>query len=479
VKAIARAMSTIVSSRAAVTIMLPVVALLAPAAFAVPAQATTIERVVSSGGIEAWLVHEPAVPLIAVDFAFTGGASQDPAGKAGTAYLATATMNDGVGDYDSKTFHAMLERKAIELNFSADRDTVRGSLRTLSENRDEAFEDLRLCLNAARFDASDVELNRAQLLSLLRRDSTSPGDIANRRWWETAFAGQPYSRPVNGTLESVPAITPEDAKAYAHRVLARDNLKIAVVGDIDAETLKVMLDRVFGKLPAKAELTPIANTMPQGLGRRIFVNLDVPQTVIEFGGTGLARNDPDFMAAYIVNHILGGGTFSSRLYQEVREKRGLAYGISSVLLWFDHTAVDIGATATRADRAGETLDLIDTEVRRLATDGPTAAELAKAKAYLNSSFALNLDTSGKIASLMVQLQRDNLGIDYIARRPAMIAGVTLDDTKRVAKRLLDNGMLVTVVGKPEGVASTTAPSGSGRLVPPTLNQTPAMHDDLR
>jgi zinc protease len=184
------------------------------------------------------------------------------------------------------------------------------------------------------------------------------------------------------------------------------------------------------------------------------------------------------MAAYIVNHILGGGTFSSRLYQEVREKRGLAYSVSDALLWFDHTAIVIGSTATRADRSAESLDLIDKEIHRLATDGPTAEELAKAKAYINSSFALNLDTSGKIASLMVQLQRDNLGIDYIARRPAMIANVTLDDTKRVAKRLLDGGMLVTVVGKPEGVASTTPPGSGGRLVPPTLNRTPASRDDL-
>jgi zinc protease len=449
VKAIVRALSRTVPHCAAAALTLSVLS-------AAPASATTIERVVSDGGIEAWLVHETAVPLIAVEFAFTGGGSQDPLGKAGTAYLATATMNDGVGDYDSKVFHAMLERKAIEINFNADRDSIRGSLRTLSENRDEAFEDLRLCLNAARFDASDVELNRAQLVSTLRRDSTSPTAIANRRWWETAYAGHPYGRPVNGTLESVPTITVDDVKTYAHRVLARDHVKIAVVGDIDAATLKVMLDKVFGPLPAKADLTPVANVAPQGLGRRVAVNLDVPQTVIEFGGAGISRNDPDFMAAYVVNHILGGGTFSSRLYREVREKRGLAYGISSSLLWFDHTAVDIGSTATRSDRSAETLDLIDKEIRRLATDGPTADELAKTKAYLNSSFALNLDTSGKIASLLVQLQRDNLGIDYIARRPAMIAGVTLEDTKRVAKRLLDGGMLVTVVGKPEGVASTGA-----------------------
>jgi zinc protease len=434
--------------RAAVALVGPLLA------FAGPASATTIERVVSPSGIEAWLVHEPAVPLIAIDFAFAGGAVQDPAGKGGTAQLVASLLDDGVGDFDSKTFHDRLERKAIELNFSADRETLRGSIRTLTENRDEAFEDLRLSLNAPRFDASDVELNRAQILSNLRRATTSPNDIANRRWWEAAFDGHPYGRPVNGTVESVPTITVDDLKSYTGRVLARDNLKIAIVGDIDVDTAKVMLDRVFGSLPAKAQLAPIAAVAPQGLGRRIVVNLDVPQAVVEFGGAGVARKDPDFMAAYIVNHILGGGSFSSRLYQEVREKRGLAYSVSDSLLWLDHAAVFIGATATRDDRTGETLDLIQKEIHRLAEDGPTAEELAKAKSYLNSSFALNLDTSTKVAALLVQFQLDDLGVDYISRRQQLIAAVTLDDAKRVSKRLLDGGLLVTVVGKPEGVAST-------------------------
>jgi len=456
VNAIARALSKPVSHRIAVAAIAPLLAPFLALALPAPASATTIERVVSASGIEAWLVREPAVPLIAIDFAFDGGAAQDPPGKAGTAYLVSATLNDGVGEFDSKTFHARLERKAIEINFTADRDTLRGTLRTLTENRDEAFDYLRLCLTAARFDSADVELNRAQIMSTLRRDSTSPTDIANRRWWETAFAGHPYGRPITGTLESMPSITIDDLKTYTRQVLARQNVKIAVVGDIDAATVRIMLDRAFGGLPAKPELAAIPVATPSGLGRRIVANLDVPQTVIEFGGTGIARSDPDFFAAYIVNHILGGGTFSSRLYREVREKRGLAYSVSDSLVWYDHTALILGSTATRADRAGETLDVIDKEIRRLAAEGPTAEELAKSKAYLNASFALNLDTSAKIASLMVQLQRDRLGIDYIARRPAMIAAVTLDDARRVAKRLLDGGMLVTVVGKPAGVALTGA-----------------------
>jgi zinc protease len=449
VNAMAPSLSHTVLRRATVAIVALVVS-------AAPALATTIERVISPGGIEAWLVREPAVPLVAVEFAFAGGAAQDPLGKAGTATLVAALLDEGAGDLDSKTFQDRLERKAIELSFHADRDHIRGSLRTLVENRDEAFDYLRLALTAPRFDPADVEINRAQVLSILRRAATSPTDIASLRWWETAFAGHPYGRPVDGSVESVPTITVADLKAYTHRVLARDSLRIAIVGDIDAETVKTMLDRVFGALPAKPDLAPIENAVPQGLGRRVVVSLDVPQSVVDFGGTGISRNDPDFMAAYIVNHILGGGSLSSRLYHEVREKRGLVYSVYDSLVWLDHAAVFLGGTATRAASTGETLDLIEKEIHRLAESGPTAEELAKAKAYLNSSFVLNLDTSSKIASFLVQMQLDDLGIDYVARRPAMIDAVTLADAQRVAKRLLDGGLLVTVVGKPEGLAATTA-----------------------
>jgi zinc protease len=421
-----------------------------------PAFATTIERVVSPGGIEAWLVHEPAVPMIAIDFAFVGGTAQDAPGKGGTATLTASLLDEGAGDIEAKAFHARLERKAIELGFQAERDTLRGTLRTLTANKDEAFDYLRLALTQPRFDPSDVEVIRAQIMSLLRRASTSPTDIANLRWWQVAFADHPYGRPVNGTLESVPTLTVADLRDYTHRVMARGNLKVAVVGDIDAEAVKVMLDRVFGGLPVQPDLKPVANVSPQGLGRRVVVNVDVPQAVVTFGGPGIARKDPDFMAAYIVNHILGGGSFSSRLYQEVREKRGLAYSVYDSLVWLNHSALFLGGTATRADRASETLEVIDREIHRLAVEGPTERELAEAKAYLNGSFVLNLDTSSKIASLLVQLQLDGLGIDYFTRRPEMINAVTLEDTRRVAKRMLDGGMLVTIAGRPEGLVSTSS-----------------------
>ena len=422
-------------------------------ALCVPASATKIERVVSPSGIEFWFVRDATVPLVSIEFAFRGGAVQDPDDKMGLAEMTVSTLDEGAGDLDGTAFHARMERNAIELQIRASREHVRGTLRTLKENQDEAFNLLRLALNEPRFESSAVERIRSQTVSSLQRQSTNPNSISSRAWWASAFPNHPYGRPVSGTLESVARVTPDDMRDYARRVLARDNLKIGVVGDIDGTTAGRLIDQTFGKLPAKAQLKPIPDVKMQGLGGRTVVDLNVPQAVVNFGGPGIARNDPDFMAAYIVNHILGGGSFSSRLYREVREVRGLAYGVNTSLTWFERAAALVGGTATRADATGETIDVIDAEFRRMAADGPTEEELTKAKTYLKGSFALNLDTSTKIASQLVQMQVDNLGIDYIDRRPALIDAVTLDDARRVAKRLLSQGLLVTVVGRPKGVTS--------------------------
>ena len=427
-----------------------------------PAGATAIERVISPGGIEAWLVRQPSVPLVALDFSMTGGAAQDPADKAGVAHLVASTIDEGAGNLDSDAFHQQLEDNAIELSFTANLDHFRGSLRTLAANRDLAFDMLRLSLTQPRFDEEAVERIRAQILTDLRRATTSPGELASEMWWHTAFAGHPYGRPVHGTLESLSRITIADLRGYAHRIFARSRLKIAIVGDIDAATAGLLIDRAFGALPEQPELSPVPAVDPQGLGRRIVVDLDVPQSVITFGGPGVARNDPDFFAAYLVNHILGGGAMSSRLYTEVREKRGLAYGVSTGLVPLAHAQLITGSTATRADRTGDTLEIVDREMKNLSDNGPTEQELEKTKSFLKGSYGLYFDTSTKIAAQLVQMQVDNLGIDYIDRRNGMIDAVTRADAQRVAKRLLESKMLVTVVGRPQGVTSKDlSAAGSG------------------
>jgi zinc protease len=429
-----------------------------------PSQAATrIQHLVSPGGIEAWFVQDATVPLIAMEYAFAGGASQDPSGKAGVGNLVGDLLDEGSGDLDSKTFHERLERRAIQLGFSSSRDHFRGSLRMLKDTKDEAFDLLRMSLTSPHFASEDVERIRSQVISNLQSETTSPSALAGRKFLEIAFGNHPYGRPADGTLESVPTIAVADLRDYVHRVLARDSLRIAVVGDVDPDTLGTLLDRTFGSLPAKSSLTPVPDIEAAKPPQRNFIPLDVPQTVVTFGGPGIRRHDPDFMAAYVVNHILGGGTLSSRLYHEVREKRGLAYSVYESLLWMEHSALFVGNTGTRTDRAGETVDAIKREVRRMAEDGPTQQELDEAKSYLKGSQMLALDTSSKLASALLQYQLDRLPIDYIEKRNAIVDAVTLDQAKAVAKRMWGQGLLTVIVGRaPQAAAQPAA------ATPPTV-----------
>ncbi len=438
-------------TRLIASIAVAAVALLAGAS---SASAMNIEQIVSPSGIKAWLVREQAVPLVALNFAFHGGSSQDDPDRSGTANLVADTLDEGAGELDSKAYHDRLERHAIELRFRVGRDYFRGTLRTLNENRDEAFDLLRLALTSPRFDTEAVERVRGQELAGLRREVSNPRNLASREWWRTAFPDHPYGRESKGSLETVPNITVADLRDYVRRVFARNELTVSIVGDIDAGTAGELIDRAFGVLPAHNDLKPVPDVKPSGIGQRIVVKLDVPQAVVTFGGQGIPRDDPDFMAGYIVNHILGGGSFTSRLYQEVREKRGLAYGVSDNLVWFRRAAVVIGGTATRADRTGDALKVIESVIERMAEHGPTPDELDSAKSYLKGTYALSLDTSTKIAAQLTQIQIDNLGIDYLERRGALIDAVSIEDARRVAKRLYGGGLLVTVAGRPKGITSS-------------------------
>jgi zinc protease len=409
-----------------------------------------------------------------MDFAFRGGSSQDPADKPGLANMVAGLIDEGSGDLDSQAFHSRAESKAIEIGFSATRDLFSGSLRTLVENKDEAFDLMRSALNAPRFDAADVERIKGETYAILRRQTTSPDELASKSWWDTAFAGHPYAHSMRGTLDSVASIAADDLRGYAKNVFARDTLKVGIVGNIDPATAAALVDKVFAGLPAHASLRDVPFAQPKGLGSVVHVNLDVPQSVVMFGGAGIPRKDPDFMAAFLVNHILGGAAMSSRLYKEVREKRGLAYSIFSTLVPLDSAALFMASTATRTEAAGQTLDLVSHEIRRLAEQGPTAEELAKAKSFQTGSFPLRFDTSTKIASQLVLMQVEDLGIDYIDRRNALVEAVTLADVERVAKRLLDGGMLVAMVGRPQpALAKTDVPAagtGTGTGGAPTVLQ---------
>lgn len=410
--------------------------------FAPASQAMEIQRVVSPAGIEAWLVEDYAVPIVAVNFAFSGGSAQDPMEKPGVANMLSGLLDEGAGDIDSKAFQARLDELSIGLSFDAGRDEFYGTLKTLEENKAEAFDLLALAVQKPRFDAEPVERIRAQITVGINEAKKQPESIAGDAMRATAYPGHPYGQPSEGTVESVKAITVDDLRAFRDKTFARDNLKVVVVGAIDAKGVTAMLNQVFGPLPEKAELVAIADVAPKG--GNVEIDMPNPQTVIRFGGPGPARAAPDFMASFVANHILGGGTFSSRLYEEVRERRGLAYSVGTMLLPSRHSAVIAGSTATRADRADETVQLIKGEMARLAKDGPTEEELAKAKSFLIGSYALRFDSSSKIARQLLGIMLEDLGIDYVEKRNSMIEAVTLDDVKRASEKMFTTGTDIVV-----------------------------------
>ena len=413
--------------------------------------ASKVERVVSPGGIEAYLISESSIPFLSLALHFKGGAALDPAGKEGLAYMVSGLLDEGAGDLDSQAFRTELEDRAIRLSFEAQRDAFTGQLKTLSEQRDRAFELLRLALLELRFDPEPVERIRNQIQAELRRRAEDPDYLVSRTWFETAFLGHPYGRPVEGTVDSLATITADDLRAFTRERLAKDNLVVGVSGDVTAKELGRLLDLAFGDLPEASAPVAIADTEPAGSGT-IVVRRNVPQSRVIFGQEGLARDDPDFYAAYVANHLLGGGGFTSRLTEEIREKRGLAYSVYSYLYPMDHAPLWLGGVGTANAAVDESIRLMRKEVARMAAGDVEPKDLADAKTYLTGSFPLRLTSNDQIASMLVSIQVDDLGIDYLDKRNGYIEAVTLEDVRRAAARLYHpEGLLVVVVGNPEGL----------------------------
>ncbi|MBN9292105.1 MAG: insulinase family protein [Hyphomicrobium denitrificans] len=434
--------------------------------FTRPAAAMNIQQITSPGGIQAWLVEEHSVPLISMRYAFDGGSSQDPEGKPGVANFITAMMDEGAGDLTSEEYQERVEDISMRMSYDDTKDSLYGSFETLSVNRDKAVELLKLSVQKPRFDDDAVQRIRQQLVANIIYSDKDPTKVAMREWYAQAFAGHPYARPSSGTAETVSKINRDDLIAYHKRIFARDNLKIVAVGDITPAELGKLIDDVFGNLPAKAELMPVAKTEPTGGSQRV-IEMGVPQSVAIFGLGAMPRKDPDFMAAFIINHILGGGGFSAKLMEEVREKRGLAYSVYSYVQPDKITSILVGSVATKNASMSESLDIIRNEMKKMAENGPSEADLDAAKSYLTGSYALRFDTNSKIASQLLGLMQEGFGPDYVENRNKMIDAVTLADAKRVAARLLkSNDLIVTVVGKPDGMKSEI-PAAQSRVAAPT------------
>ncbi len=435
------------------TLTLALAASLAIAPASAQDDTSRIKEVTSPGGITAWFVQEPAIPIVTVQIAFDGGARLDEKGKEGAVNLAAGLIEEGAGDMDNQEFAARLDDLSSSIGFSAGRDGFSVSVSSLSENIGETMDLLHIALTEPQFTDEAIERVREQVLSNLRSQAKDPQAQASRHWYAGVFGDASYATPVAGTKESVTALTRDDLVAAYDRMVARARMKIGVVGDIDTDALVSLMDTTFGDLPEGEALdrTPVPVRETGGL---VVIEEDVPQSAVVLGHRGILRDDPDYITAYVMNYVLGGGGLTSRLTDEVREKNGLAYSVYSYLYPLDRAGLYMGGVATANARVAKSLELIRQEWARMAEGGLTQEELDAAKTYLTGSFALRFDSNAKIASFLVGAQSANLPIDYIDTRNGLVEAVTLEDVSRVAERLLKpDDLFVVVVGKPEGMES--------------------------
>jgi zinc protease len=417
--------------------------------FAVHAHAFEIIEVKSKGGLTAWLVEDKTIPLIAMNFAFDGGSTSDAANKEGTAHFITGLMDEGSGELNGESFQAKRDALGIRISFSAAPDKFYGSLQTLSKHRFEAFSLLRMALVSPKFPNEAVERMRQQFIVSAQGAEQDPQTIAYREAIAMMLPNHVYTRPSRGSPQSLAAVSRDDIIAAHKAIFTTKGLKISVVGDITEDELALILDSIFGGLPSSEPPAPAVDVNAVSQSAIKIIQREMPQSVVVFAGPGIKHDDPAFFPAFVMSHILGSGS-SSWLGKEVREKRGLTYGISYNLMPLEHTGLYLGSFSTVNAKAGEAMNAVRSTIRRMATEGPTQEDLDHAKTYLTGSYALRFDSNENIADVLLSQQVLNRSIDFVKNRNSLIEEVTLEQVKEQAHRLLDPDKLVVIaVGKPE------------------------------
>lgn len=420
---------------------------------ALPAQANIdIKEVTSPGGIDAWLVQDPSIPFVALEFWFVGGSALDPAEARGATYLMTGLLEEGAADMDAQAFAEAVEGLATSFSFDSSRDSVTVSARMLTQNRDQAAELLRAALVEPAFDPAAIERVRGQVLSIIEGNARDPSALASSTFNAMAYGDHPYGSPQEGSAESVAALTRDDLVAAHRAALTRGRVAVGAAGDITPEELGLLIDRILGDLPQDAPERPGPVSLDMSGGVTV-VDFPSPQSVAFFGHAGIERDDPDFFAAFVLNQVLGGSGFRSRLMTQVREERGLTYGIGSFLSLADLSPAILGQFSSSNDLVAEAIDVVRAQWADLAANGITQDELDSAKRYMTGEYPLRFDGNGTIAGILAAMQSDDMPIDYITNRNAYIEAVSLADVSRVAARLLrPDALHFVVVGQPQGLS---------------------------
>src|ERR1700744_1469357 len=358
-------------------------------------------------------------------------------------------LDEGAGPYNSAGFQSAENGPSIRLSASPDRDWLLISLVTLKENAPAAFRLLGIALSKPHFEPEAIARVRAQIISGMQQDDEDPATVAAKGFFGKFFPGHPYAHPTSGDVASVASITRGDLVNFAHDHWVRGGVHIAVSGDIDAASLKTLIASAFSTLPDNTP-PPVPPVRRMGAPGISFVPMPVPQPNIVFGLPALPRSDRDFIPSYVANFILGGGGFSSRLPTGGREKRGLTHGVATEVMTLRRAGIFAGQVATKAGSVSQTIAVIRDTMNNFAQNGPTQKELDDAKTYLTGSFPLAFTSNAGIAGQLSAFQVGGLPVGYVQKRNDLINAVTIDDVRRVSKRLFNAERLtIAIAGSPE------------------------------
>ncbi len=408
-------------------------------------------------GLAGWHVETPDIPVLTISICFrNAGDKNDPEGLKGLTEFMCGMLDEGAGIYNSGNFKALLLEKNIRLSISQNSDSVFITLRSTKDNIKDLFDILTMILMAPRFDDDAMARVREQILTSLNQSLHSEGQVASDTFNQQAFKNHPYGRSTIVEIEGIKKIKREDIQKYLKERLARDQIKITSAGNLTVNELKNYLDNALKELPEKAVPSTVKDVEPIYTGDITVIPMDIPQSLILFYQPGIKRHDKDFYAAYVLNKILGDGGFKSRLWDEVRENRGLAYGIDSDLRWIQHSEYMVGSTATANANAGQVVEIIREQWRKVKESGVTQKEKDFVIERLTGAFPLGFSSTPQIVGLLNNYQQDDLEADFINKRNEMMRRVTLEDLNRLARNLIQPDKLsFIIVGKPEGLPHPT------------------------
>lgn len=385
--------------------------------------------------MSAYFLEEHSTPIISISFIFknSGAANEAPSRQGLTAILAEMLLH-GAGKYDSRTFTDLSEEYGIKIDFSSESDDFGGYLIMPSANKAVGSELLKLIFTAPHFDEDYLSVTKKQMQTMLALRKEKPSAQLNDKFNEIIFAGHPYARPAGGTVKSIEAVSADDLRLYMQKYLTRDVLVIGIAGDINQDEAEKLLHDIFAVLPEAGEHRELPKLELEFKGKSYDIIRDYPQALSRFAVSGTYRQSLDFYPLYIANQIFGGSGLSSRLSAHVREKEGLTYGIYTYLTIRDAVALVEGSFSSTPENFTQAKEILLREWHKMAAEGVSQEELHKAKEAMLASNNLRFASIDGIADILVAMQRENLGIDFLQKRNDYVRAVTLEEVNAAAAK---------------------------------------------